>query len=161
LAELFAIHRAQPVVRRKSVPRCFHTRYREIVIPTGAIVSTDHSYYWRKQLMWGLLLVGLGAAFLLDRLDMFDIDELWHYWPLVLVVFGINKMIGYPSARDFSSGLVSFFIGVWLFATLEGVFGLTFRNSWPFLIIAWGVKLILDPFIERRFASNTESGHEK
>lgn len=111
--------------------------------------------------MWGLLLVGLGTALLLDQLDWFDIDELWHYWPLVLVVIGVNKMIGYPTARDFTSGLLTMFIGLWLFAIFEGMFGLTFLNSWPFVIIAWGVGLILEPFIRERFASNSESRNEK
>ncbi|MES2150759.1 MAG: DUF5668 domain-containing protein [Pseudomonadota bacterium] len=111
--------------------------------------------------MWGLLLIGFGLAVFLDRIDMFDIDGMWHYWPLVLVVLGVNKMIGYPSARHFTSGLWSVFIGLWLFATFEGLYGLTFANSWPFLIIAWGVTMILEPFIHTRFASNTESGHEK
>lgn len=123
---------------------------------------TNHpSYQWRRQLMWGLLLIGFGSAIFLDRLGLFDLDQLWHYWPLVLVVIGINRMIGYPTARDFRSGLWTVFIGVWLFATFEGMFGLTFYNSWPFLIIAWGVTLVLQPYISTRFASNTEAGNEK
>lgn len=124
-------------------------------------MGTDNSYQWRKQLLWGLLLIGFGSAIFLDRLDIFEIDELWHYWPLVLVVVGINKMIGYPTPRDFTNGLWTVFIGIWLFAIFEGGYGLTFRNGWPFLIIAWGVKLILEPFIKQRFASNTESRHER
>jgi hypothetical protein len=140
-------------------PRC---AYRGAVLSTGDNVGTELSYRWRKQLMWGLLLIGFGGAVLLDRLGWFDIDELWHYWPLILVVAGINKMIGYPTARDFTSGLWITFLGAWLFANLEGMFGMTFRNSWPFLIIAWGLALILEPFIRQRFAENNpESHHEK
>lgn len=124
-------------------------------------MSTDNSYQWRKQLLWGLLLIGFGAAVFLDSLDIFEADELWHYSPLVLVVLGVNEMIGYPTARDFTSGLWNVFIGIWLFAIFEGMYGLTFSNGWPFLIIVWGVTMILKPFIQRRFASNTESGNEK
>jgi hypothetical protein len=130
----------------------------------GADVNIKDSYHWRKQLMWGLLLVGLGGVLLLDQFDMLDVYDLWHYWPLVLVVLGINKMIGYPTARDFTSGLWTSFIGVWLFANFEHMFGMTFLNSWPYLIIAWGVSLILRPFIRERFAANAaskESSHEE
>ena len=123
-------------------------------------MSTDNSYQWRKQLVWGLVLVGLGAAVYLDSVDLVEIDELWHYWPLLLVAVGVNKMIGYPTARDFTSGLWTMFIGLWLFAIFEGLYGLTFGNGWPFLIIAWGVRMILEPFIQQGFASNTESRHE-
>lgn len=111
--------------------------------------------------MWGLVLVGIGTAFLLDRLGLFDIDQLWHYWPLLLVVVGINEMIGYPTARQFSSGFATTCVGLWLFACFEGAFGLTFSNSWPFLLIAWGIKLVIEPLVRARFAENNESGHEK
>jgi hypothetical protein len=130
----------------------------------GANVTIKDSYHWRKQLMWGLLLVGLGGALLLDQLNMLDVEDLWHYWPLVLIVLGVNKMIGYPTARDFTSGLWTAFIGIWLFANFERLFGMTFHNSWPYLVIAWGVTLILRPFIRERFAVNAaakESSNEK
>lgn len=117
-------------------------------------MNINNSYHWRRQLMWGLLLIGLGGAFLLDQFGLVDIDELWRYWPLILVVIGINKMIGYPSAADFTAGLWLTFIGVWLFANFEHMFGLTFNNSWPYLLIVWGITLILRPFIRERFAVN-------
>lgn len=111
-----------------------------------------HSYQWRKQILWGLLLVAFGAVLLLQQFDIVDLYDLWHYWPLILVVIGLNRMIGYPTARDFTSGLWTMFIGLWLFANFEAMFGMTFYNSWPYLIIAWGVTLILRPFIRERFA---------
>ncbi|MGZ8288818.1 MAG: LiaI-LiaF-like domain-containing protein [Telluria sp.] len=124
-------------------------------------MNTEKSYEWRRQLMWGLVLIGVGVAFLLDRLDLFGIWDLWHYWPLILVVVGINKMIGYPTAKHFSSGLWTVIVGLWLFATFENMFGLTFRNSWPILIIAWGVTLVIEPMIQRRFPANEEQRNEK
>lgn len=126
-------------------------------------MNINNNYHWRKQLMWGLLLIGLGGAFLLDQFGLVDIDQLWHYWPLILVVIGINKMIGYPSPAEFTAGLWLTFIGVWLFANFEHMFGLTFNNSWPYLLIAWGVTLVLKPFIHERFAVNAptvEPRHE-
>ncbi len=111
--------------------------------------------------MWGLVLIGFGVAFLLDRMGMFDISELWHYWPLLLVVVGINKMIGYPTAKDFTSGLWTTFIGLWLFAVFESMFGLNWFNSWPIPIIFAGVVMIIEPFIKRRLAPNVELQNEK
>ena len=124
-------------------------------------MSNDSSYHWRKQLMWGLVLIGFGIAFLLDRLGMFDISELWHYWPLLLVVIGVNKMIGYPTVKDFTSGLWLVFIGLWLFAVFDNVYGLTFYNGWPIPIIFAGIVMIIEPFIQRRLAPNLEIRNEK
>jgi hypothetical protein len=124
-------------------------------------VSTNSSYAWRKQLMWGLLLIGFGTAFFLDRIGYLEFRDFWHYWPLVLVVFGVNKMIGFPTAKDFTSGLWLVVVGIWIFFTSENMFGLTYMNSWPLLIIAYGIILILEPFIKTRFPAYQESNHDK
>ena len=124
-------------------------------------MSTDKSYEWRKQLMWGLALIALGVAIFLDQMDLVDIHSLWHYWPLLLVIAGVNKMIGYPTAKDFTSGLWSVLIGLWIFAVFEDMYGLTWRNSWPFVIIVTGITIILEPLIKKRFAPNEELKNEK
>lgn len=111
--------------------------------------------------MWGVVLVIVGATFALYQMDLIDIDGVWHYWPLLIVVSGINKMIGYPTARHFTNGLWSVFVGLWLFGVLDHTFGMTFRNSWPFLVIAGGISMILEPIINKRFSSNQEARNEK
>ena len=122
----------------------------------------------RKQAVWGLMMIAFGVFVLLDRMDIVDAGaywNYWHYWPLALVVVGITQVIGYPSPREFGNGVWTIFIGLWLFACLEHVYGLSFRNSWPLFILAWGVKLVFQPFIDRRLAANamlkhTETKHD-
>ena len=123
-------------------------------------MSKQGNYHLRRQAMWGLLLIGFGAAVYLDKIGMFEFDNMWHYWPLILTVMGINRMIGYPTARDFCSGLWMAFMGAWLFACFENLYGLTFGNSWPFLIIAWGATMVIEPMMAKRFAEK-ENQHEK
>ncbi len=125
-------------------------------------MHTEESYRWRKQVVLGLMLIVVGTVVLLDRLDYIDASLSWHYWPLLLVAVGINQAIGSPSPREFGNGLWTAFIGLWLFACFEHIFGLTFRNSWPLFILAWGVKLVLQPLVARRLAINhPEHQHEK
>src|SRR4051812_29803733 len=114
-------------------PRC---GYLEHINTKGSqSMDDDNSYRWRRQLMGGVVLGAVGVAVLLEQMGIAGVENLLHYWPLVLVVIGINRTIGYPSARDFVGGLWTALIGIWLFATLEGLFGLTFWNSWPIFII--------------------------
>jgi uncharacterized membrane protein HdeD (DUF308 family) len=160
-AENRAIHRFPSAIRRNRVSPDAAACYRDHVLSTGGNVNNESSYEWRKQLMWGLVLVCVGITIFLDRVDLIDVQGLWHYLPLLLVVFGVNKMIGYPTAKHFTNGLWEVFMGLWLFMVFEHIFGLTFRNSWPFVIIASGISMILEPIIKRRFASNEESNNEK
>jgi hypothetical protein len=129
-------------------------------------MHTEEAYRLRKHVVWGLLLIVVGSVVLLDRLYYIDSGPLWHYWPLLLVVVGINQTIGYPNAREFGNGLWIVFIGLWLFACFEHVYGLTFGNSWPLFILAAGVKMVARPLIERRFSqthalNNLENRNEK
>ena len=49
-------------------------------------------------------------------------------------------------------------IGAWLFANFEGWFGINFGNSWPFLLIGWGISLLLRPFLQTRLADRKIGG---
>lgn len=119
-------------------------------------MHTEEAYRWRKQVVWGLLLIAVGTLVLLDRLDYLDLGAYWHYWPLLLVVVGINQTIGYPSPREFGNGLWTVFIGLWLFACFEHIFGLSFRNSWPLFILAWGLKLVFQPLVLKHMENKHE-----
>ena len=119
-------------------------------------MNIENSYAARKQVMWGLVLIAVGVIFLLDRMDLVDVRSLWHYWPLLIVAAGINQTIGYPSAREFTNGLWTVFVGLWLFAVFEGFLGLTFRNSWPLFLLMGGLQMVLSPVIERRFSKEKE-----
>ena len=120
-------------------------------------MNTENSYAARKQIMWGLVLIAVGVIFLLDRMDIVEVHSLWQYWPLMIVAAGINQTIGYPSAREFSNGLWTVFIGLWLFAVFEGILGLTFRNSWPLFLLMWGLQMVLSPLVNRRFPQSKEN----
>lgn len=114
----------------------------------------------RRQVVFGLMLVALGAAFLLDRFDLIDLAGNWHYWFLAMVLVGLNRAIGARSARELTGGLWNAATGLVLFATFEGLFGLNLWNAVPLFIIMSGVLIALRPFAARRFQHNEEASHE-
>ena len=124
-------------------------------------MNTQNSYQLRRQLMWGFLLIGVGSAYYLYRLDFLTWQDLWHYWPLAVIAFGVNNMIGSPTAKHFISGLWQVLMGLWWIPVFEGQYGLTFRNAWPMVIIIWGVMLILEPLLKPFFPLSQEPRHEK
>lgn len=102
--------------------------------------------------MVGGSLICLGVAFLLDQQGIIALQDIWQYWPLLLIIGGAIRIIDPGTPRDVASGAWTLLIGVWLFANFEGWFGMDFGNSWPLLLIGWGVSLLLRPMLQARFA---------
>ena len=46
---------------------------------------------------WGGILIGLGVLFLLVNLDLVDLDWLWRFWPVVLIVIGFRLIMPGPA----------------------------------------------------------------
>lgn len=43
-------------------------------------------------LAWGVILIVIGIIFLLDQFDVDVWDAVWRFWPVVLIVWGANKL---------------------------------------------------------------------
>lgn len=121
-------------------------------------MDTQHRSHGRRQRLAGLLLIAAGAVFFLDQFGYVAIQDVWHYWPLLLIAIGAVRMLDARHANDVTSGLWTVLIGVWLCANLEGWLGMDFRTSWPFLLIAWGTTLLLRPLVAHRFANRPDAG---
>ena len=118
-----------------------------------------------SSLFWGMALIGLGVLFLLQRLGIVEHHLLHRFWPLLIVMAGISNLF---CARTVWRGVWVIAAGCWLQAIALGVFGLTFSNSWPLLLIAAGASMVLRTFFdvgsrrrrEQEFATRMEDRHE-
>jgi hypothetical protein len=119
-------------------------------------MNDENEQHWRKQLTWGIILTGLGVAFLLDRSGALDLGALWRHWPLLMVVAGISNLVPPTNTKLVLDGLLQMFFGAWFYCTFQHLWGLTFGNSWPLLLIIWGTSLVLKPVLHNYFASNKE-----
>ncbi|MBK7315117.1 LiaF transmembrane domain-containing protein [Candidatus Aalborgicola defluviihabitans] len=104
----------------------------------------------RKRLLWGASLIAVGTVFLLDRLAVLDLAQYlgpqtrwWHYLPLLLALGGVIAVVSAQSARQVLKGLIDIVLGTWVFACLEHLWALTFSNSWPIVLIAYGLQMLL------------------
>ncbi len=99
----------------------------------------NHTYrHW----VTGLLLIGIGSIFLLDRFALVNVDSVLQFWPFILSAFGVARMAEARSNRQVARGGFMVFLGFWLYASIENLWGLDFENSWPLVLIALGLRHI-------------------
>ncbi len=105
-------------------------------------------------LLNGMILIAIGTLFLLDRLHIEDFGDLIRmYWPSVIILFGISHVFRHESIW---SGVWLISTGVWLQIAHLHLFGMTYRNSWPLLLIAIGAGITLRAVFDTRVTTPKE-----
>lgn len=109
----------------------------------------------RTKLVSGVIIIIMGVVFLLERMNVVEFqDVIRRYWPMFFVLLGLPKLF----RRDtIWSGLWLIAFGAWLQIVRLHLFDLTYRNSWPLLLIVLGSGIILRTFIESAIPSEDEN----
>lgn len=94
------------------------------------------------ELIFGALLLVFGTLLLLDNVDIIDTGPLWRYWPFGIVALGLKRILNSESRKELGSGIWLVFLGLWLFVSIYRIFGLALWDTWPMLLVAWGVSEI-------------------
>jgi len=91
-----------------------------------------------RSVTWGLFLVALGVAFLLERFGVLHVGAIGDLWPLVFFVIAITHLADgrWPGAVSFT------ILGMVFFAINFGWMGLTYHNGWPLFLIAAGMGIV-------------------
>jgi predicted membrane protein len=94
-------------------------------------------------LVFGLLIIAVGSVLLLWNLGIIDGRAVFRFWPVLLIVAGVAKILQSQGAPGRLWGGVLAGAGVLLLVDRLGVFGFRLGpNIWPLLMIAFGLVLI-------------------
>jgi hypothetical protein len=125
--------------------------------------TQDISEYRPAAVVAGLTLLGLGVALFLDTTEAVHLHFGRLIGPFVLIAVGASMTLGSsafvcgdrgrragrePGTRlrrrgGATTGIWLFGVGVWMLVSQNGLFGLTFHNSWPLLIIFGGIIMVI------------------
>jgi hypothetical protein len=110
-------------------------------------METPRRMFSAKDAVVGTILILFGSVLLLNQLDIFYLDELgihsvWQLWPFILVVIGIGKLVDAPTFYHVGNGIWWIFMGLFLYVTINHVYGLYFSDTWPALLVAWGISMM-------------------
>ena len=95
-------------------------------------------------LIIGLAVITVGVLFLLQNVGILFFDDLWQYWPVILIVVGISKLTDTHSASSVTRGLIVGGIGViLLLRNLGYIYGNIWQYIWPGVLIAVGLMILV------------------
>src|SRR5579862_1162566 len=92
----------------------------------------------------GLGVIAVGVLFLLKNAGILYFDDIWQYWPVILIVVGLSKLANTHSASHVTSGLIIGSIGtVFLLKNLGYIYGDIWAYFWPGILIAVGLSILV------------------
>jgi hypothetical protein len=103
----------------------------------------------------GVMLVVVGLAVALDRAGLIAWDGRWTLWPVILIGLGLARFVQTPAGKP-RQGLLLLLGGVWLVAGEAG--WLSLSDSWPLLVIAFGLIVALNPGRQGMRLNPSETG---
>ncbi|HTO74697.1 MAG TPA: DUF5668 domain-containing protein [Thermoanaerobaculia bacterium] len=102
----------------------------------------DRSPQLAGRFVAGGILILLGVLFLLDNLDVVDAREILRFWPVILIVLGLTRLLAPRRPEQLTGGVVLLFLGsVFLLRALH-VSWFRLRSVWPLLLVLLGATLI-------------------
>ena len=102
-----------------------------------------------RHLVIGVLIVLLGFVLLLDQLGFVEAGKVFLFWPLILIYFGLRKLLGdQNSVGRFWGGFLTL-LGISFQLEELGFNYIRIATIWPVFLICVGVLLILRRYENR------------
>lgn len=95
-----------------------------------------------NQVLWGVILIGIGLILGLNALGMTHIDLFFDGWWTLFII--IPCLVGLLSGRDIMGNVIGIGIGAFLLLCCQGVlsFGWLWKLAFPAVIVLIGIKMI-------------------
>lgn len=111
-----------------------------------------------NRIVFGIIVIFIGVILLLNSMNLIDADISFStYWPLILIAFGIAKIISFDEST-FTGGIL-LIIGLYFqLKNLDIKFIQDIRISsvfWPVVVILFGLSLIFENRGKKNNVTNT------
>ena len=95
-----------------------------------------------ERLVPAIVLISIGAIFLLSNLHIVYFREWLRYWPAILVAVGIVKLVDSQDSGGRAAAASSWGLGVILLGRELGYIDVRLWDLWPLILIALGIGML-------------------
>ena len=113
----------------------------------------------RGSLIAGTILLVVGLLFLLNNFDFIYLGPVTHFWPLIIIAIGVTKLLTAEHPTERRKGGWWMLVGLWLLVSTTHLYGFSFHNSWPLLLIVLGINSIWKALDPKSDCSNSKGYH--
>ena len=106
----------------------------------------------------GGLIVLIGLMILLDNMGIVRIHDVWRYWPVLLIVVGVAKVVESRAPAGYIWGGVITLAGALLLLDNLDILVFDFNLIWPLLLIAFGLSMLLRSIERKKYLASATSG---
>jgi len=101
-----------------------------------------------ERLVPALVLIGIGLLFLLRNLHFVYFREVFAYWPVILIAFGVMKLVdsSYQCGRVLGGFMMA--AGGLILARNLGFIDIPMRDLWPLFLIGAGLFMLLQRTVQ-------------
>lgn len=103
--------------------------------------------------VFGAIIVGIGCLLLLDNLGIIRFHDLWQYWPVLLIAWGVSRVLDSRTPAGWVWGGMVALVGAFFLLDTLDIIVFNFALVWPLLLIAFGVSVLVSALERERFRS--------
>jgi predicted membrane protein len=102
-------------------------------------------------IFFGAIIVAIGCLLLLDNLGIVRFHDFWQYWPVLLVAWGVSRIVDSRAPSGWIWGAMVALVGAFLLLDNLDIIAFNFSVVWPILLIALGVSAVFRGVERRNF----------
>jgi hypothetical protein len=89
-----------------------------------------------------IVVIGIGVLLLLRNMDIVFVQDLWRYWPGILIAAGLVRLVDARNQHAQVTGGILVGVGAILLANTLGFLHLSWGEAWPLVLIGAGIVML-------------------
>lgn len=118
-------------------------------------MKNDVSKNMSRQVILGVLVIGMGLLFLLDNMNIWEMHRALQFWPMAFILVGVLKLFDTSSSDGYFIGGALILVGVLMMLNRLGLVDFSWRAVWPLLLIALGGSVLYKALTGRRLIGSS------